>query len=370
VTNSFLEQDCWLHLSFRSLAFLTVSRFSKANRSASTASTLPMTGHHTLQSLAGALVLLAAIASPSKSYSQGEASSQRLSLARADLPDGETTFLGLTGRNAPFAVGLATVSASTQVIVEPSQVVPGDAARIAVQLPGATILVESIAGETLDLSDPVPAGLVGTDVSYKLIRCKTVAQVLGENNMHGFNPGYFGAANADTVKLSVGESLLHLYFETREGTEQWQEVGDAFGPSFNDAALDPNTGAVVFRNGTGATVSLPVLGLEDTTEQRVIIRPGLGFYSLPFSKAVTLAELGDGNNFNSGLFGPSSSADLVLLNQAGTIVRYYYDNHFGGWRLTTDPWGADCGSVLIMPDQGLCIERKGTTSTEIIFEAP
>lgn len=100
-----------------------------------------------------------------------------------------------------------------------------------------------------------------------------------------------------------------------------------------------------------------------TTSSAITPNVGDEFVIYPLETISTLFGASPPAGWNSA--SGSASADIIYLDNAGTLVGYFFKNSgLGGtgWRLATAPTGASQANVVIPPNRGVLVQRRNAGS--------
>jgi hypothetical protein len=215
---------------------------------------------------------------------------------------------------------------------------------------GATVLVESFAGDTVTLVDDLSANLEA-DSEFTIRPSATLASVFGANNSAGFDTGFF-APGGDQIWIPADGGFLKVYYD--EGNSTWANFDNSTGVSAEDIALPYTSGLIIVDTGTPQSLVISgsvklgptTFGLEGTGS--------FNYFSSIYPVGATLESFFGATNsagLDGGFFAPGG--DQVWVPNESGFTKYFYDGGTTAWAnfdtgAPVDPLTVDLPSSIII----------------------
>ena len=211
----------------------------------------------------------------------------------------------------------------------------------------------------LKLEIPLPDGLAGLIVEYRVIPHWTLGSLFGAANSAGLQGGT--PVNADMVQIWNGETFDQYYYQTSGlGGVGWRKVEDRNTDA--SGTIIRQDQSLVIKRVSASSLPIVVNGWVKKGQASLEIYEGFNFVPNPFTGPLTL----DGSGLHTGdpttglaAGDPTTADQLMLWNGKGYTTFYYQSSGLGGqgWR-RLGAQSTDAGGTVIRPGAGIIISRK------------
>jgi hypothetical protein len=207
---------------------------------------------------------------------------------------------------------------------------------------GATVLVESFAGDTVTLVDDLSANLEA-DSEFTIRPSATIASVFGPNNEAGLDGGFF-AAGGDQIWVPADGGFVKYYYDG--GNSSWTNFET--GAIVDGATIDlPYTSGMIIVD-TGEPESLVISGSVKLTGTTfgLVGAGSFNYFSSVYPVGATLASFFGAANeagLDGGFF--AAGGDQVWVPNAAGFTKYYYDSGVTSWTNFDTGAGVDAATV-------------------------
>jgi uncharacterized protein (TIGR02597 family) len=287
--------------------------------------------------------------------SQGVAETATASGANSKLTDAEASWTANQFNPAGATAETATYYVEIVRPVGATAAVPGEGTTFDILLTDSTT-------KTLTLAGPLPAGVVGTSVSYKVRKYWTIADVFGATNRAGLGAGELGEADQILIySPQTGGFSTYYYRLGGQGGDSWRSAET--GANAGGQKIYPEDGIVIRRRRT-SDLPVTLLGVVKTGATSSAVTPGANYLGNVYAADMTLASSGlyTGDPATGVRGGSQGEADEVLIYNPATrgFNSYYYRiGGIGGssWRNSADTSLAS--DVRIPVGSAIVLRRRG-----------
>jgi hypothetical protein len=283
-----------------------------------------------------------------------------------DIPANQTSLVALplveivhSGKVTAVSGSVITVSGTVfDVLANPHAIKVTSRSN---QLAGSTNAYGCSAQITAQSGSDVTAALatapnVGDEVV--IYRLETISSLFGAANTAGFVASGT-SAGADIIYIENGGTLTGYFYKntTLGGGIGWRATSDLSTDQAN-TVIPPNKGLLVIRTVGGSPVSITFTGDTLPANEKATVVAGFNILNNPFTVPTTL----DGSFLKDYITGGGSAggADIVYVENAGTLTGYFYKNTTlggTGWRLASGG-SVDQGSVAISPGKAILFSEQ------------
>ncbi len=199
---------------------------------------------------------------------------------------------------------------------------------------------------------------------FIVYQLETIGSIFGAANTAGLLGGSTSGA-ADILYLENGGALTAYFYKSGGlGGIGWRLESAPTGSNQDNVVVGVDKGILVLRKSGGSPVSIRFTGDSIVGNEKPAVVSGFNIVNNPYSVAATL----DSSMLKDFVTGASTSgsADIVYLENAGVLEAYFFKNGgLGGtgWRLVSNPTGANQGAVSLLPGKAILFrEQAGTAS--------
>lgn len=289
--------------------------------------------------------------------SQGVAGTAANSGANSKLTDPRATWT--TNQFNPAAATSETATYYVEIVrpAEAAAAVPGEGITF-------DILQTDSATKTITLAGNLPTGVPGTQVSYRIRKYWTIADIFGATNRAGLGAGALGQADEILIySPATGQFSTYYYKLDVTNGNSWRNA--ATGAEAGGQKIYPEDGIVIRRRQTS---DLPVnlVGAVKLGATSSAVNPGMNYLGNVYAADMTLTSSGlyTGDTTTGVKPGAQGEADEILIyNPANRGYRTYYYRLGGlggsGWRSADD--GSAASAVTIPTGSAIVLKRRGST---------
>lgn len=319
---------------------------------------------------------LIALAAFSTGYAFGDANelpvSRTAGVVTVDLPVNQTTLMALPLVEIIASGTVSAVSGSDLTLTSTPGTLPDvltnpHAIKITSrsnQLAGSTNAyglssqITAQAGQQVTAALPTAPNVGDEFVVYRL---ETIGSLFGAANTAGLLGGG-DAGSADLVYVENGGVLTAYFYKNTSGfgtTTGWKLAsgGDV---NQDGVVIPPNRGLLLVRKAGGSPVSITFTGDTLPGNEKAAVVAGFNVLNNPFTVPTTL----DGSFLKDFVTqgGDAGSADLIYVEDGGTLTAYFYKDTAGfgtttGWKLAS---GGDVnqGAVALTPGKAILFREQ------------